>query len=52
MIPHFLVESDSYKLFGRCRSKMAAKPSEAECEQLSKALLWHILMYMPNGSTI
>jgi hypothetical protein len=28
---------------------MAAKPSEAKCEQLSKALLWHILMYMPNG---
>jgi len=25
---------------------------EAECCQLSKALLRHILMYMPNGSTI
>lgn len=24
---------------------MAAKPSEAECEQLSKALGWHIPMY-------
>jgi hypothetical protein len=31
---------------------MAAKPREDECERLSKALLWHNFMYMPNGSTI